>query len=114
MEISNKIDILETLGSNIRKIRLMKGFSQESLADTINKSVNFVSLVENGKTGLSVQTLIDFCNSLGVDMNTLFNGIVKPIESKDSDFLLKSFILLNEKDKTLLNDIITYMVNSKS
>ena len=43
-------DVLKTLGKNVRKFRLLKGLSQENLAESIDKSINFVSLLENGRT----------------------------------------------------------------
>lgn len=38
---------LEIIGKNIKTARLMRGLSQESLAEKLDKSVNFVSLLEN-------------------------------------------------------------------
>ena len=49
------------VGQNIKRIRLLKGLSQENLANALDKSTNFISLVENGKTGISIPTLIGFC-----------------------------------------------------
>lgn len=39
--------VLRIIGQNIRKIRLLKGLSQENLANDLDKSVNFISLLEN-------------------------------------------------------------------
>lgn len=69
-------EVLQELGKNIKRIRLLRGLSQEGLAEKLEKSINFISLLENGKTGLTVQTIIDICNVLGVDANELFTGLV--------------------------------------
>ena len=105
--------VLQTLGQNIKRIRLLKGFSQENIADSLDKSVNFISLVENGKTGLSIQTLIDLCKVLEVDANSIFEGVIAPPVAIDDDFITKSLSLFNNADKAIVTDLITYISNSK-
>lgn len=109
-----KDSVLQTLGKNIRKVRLLKGLSQESLAADIDKSVNFVSLLENGKTGLAVQTIIDICKSLGVDANAIFSGIIPVAEKSTDTFIIDSLNLFDDKDKAMVTDLITYIINSKN
>lgn len=106
-------NILQIIGKNIKRIRLLNGLSQESLASDINKSVNFVSLLENGKTGLSVTTLIDLCKVLKVNSNAIFTGTI-PESSADADtFIINSLNLFNKEDKKIVTDLITYIANSK-
>ena len=111
MEDKNiKSSVLTTLGKNVKQIRLLKGLSQENLASELQKSINFVSLLENGKTGLSVQTIIDICNALEIDANTLFSGIINSQEKEDS-FIINSFNLFNEKDKEIITNLTNYITN---
>ena len=114
MEDKNiKSSVLTTLGKNVKQIRLLKGLSQENLASELQKSINFVSLLENGKTGLSVQTIIDICNALEIDANTLFSGIINSQEKEDS-FIINSFNLVNEKDKEIITNLTNYIIDSKN
>ncbi len=110
---TNKSDILVTLGKNIKQIRLLRGVTQENLANDIQKSINFVSLVENGKTGVSVQTLVDICNSLNTDFNSLFAGTIALSNTNDDDYIIKSLNFLEEKDKSIIKKIIAYIIDSK-
>lgn len=112
-EETNKSSVLQTLGKNIKQIRLLRGLSQENLASDLQKSVNFISLLENGKTGISVQTIIDICKVLKVDVNTIFSGIIKPTDLKNDAFIVDSLNLFDEKDKAIVTDLITYIMNSK-
>ena len=106
--------ILQTIGKNIKRIRLLNGLSQESLASDINKSVNFVSLLENGKTGLSITTIVDLCRALDVDSNAIFAGTI-PKSTADADtFIMNSLNLFNNDDKKMVTDLITYIANSKT
>ena len=108
-----KSSVLVTLGKNIKQIRLLRGLSQESLASDLQKSVNFISLVENGKTGLSVQTLVDICSALKVDANALFAGIITLPDSKTDTYIIDSLNLFEENDKAMVTDLINYIINSK-
>ena len=102
------------VGQNIKRIRLLKGLSQENLANALDKSTNFISLVENGKTGISIPTLIGFCKELEVDANTILSGIVPVPETNVDTFIIQSLNLFDEKDKAMVTDLITYIVNSKN
>ena len=102
------------VGQNIKRIRLLKGLSQENLANALDKSTNFISLVENGKTGISIPTLIGFCKELEVDANTILSGIVPVPETNVDTFITQSLNLFDEKDKAMVTDLITYIVNSKN
>lgn len=102
------------VGQNIKRIRLLKGLSQENLANALDKSTNFISLVENGKTGISIPTLIGFCKELRVDANIILSGIVPVPETNVDAFITQSLNLFDEKDKAMVTDLITYIVNSKN
>ena len=102
------------VGQNIKRIRLLKGLSQENLANALDKSINFISLVENGKTGIIISTLIGFCKELGGDANTILSGIVPVPETNVDTFITQSLNLFDEKDKAMVTDLITYIVNSKN
>lgn len=115
MEEKNiKSSVFNTLGKNVKQIRLLKGLSQENLASDLQKSINFVSLLENGKTGLSVQTIVDLCQALEIDANTLFSGIIDPMESTVDSFIVNSLNLFDAKDKEIVNTLTTYIINSKN
>ena len=105
---------LLTIGQNIKRIRLLKGLSQENIAGSLDKSINFISLVENGKTGLSIQTLIELCRVLEVDANSIFEGVIAPPSVMADDYVTKSLALFNDTDKAIVTDLITYIINSKN
>ena len=91
-EAVEKSKILQTIGNNIKTLRLSKGMTQEQMAEKLDHSVNFVSLIELGKSGMSVTTMIDICNILDVDVNCIFKGLL--------DYELKN------SDKKLINNIL--------
>ena len=109
----NSSDIFTTLGSNIRKVRLVRGLSQENLSNDLDKTLNFISLVENGKTGISVPTFVDICNSLNINPDTLLDGIV-PTAIDDDKFILNTIHTLEDRDKKAVIDFLNYIIESKN
>lgn len=114
MEDITKTSFLETIGKNVKRIRLLRGLSQETLANDLDKSINFVSLIERGESGLSIQTLVDLCRILEVDANTIFEGVIAPSSEMADNYITKSLNLFNEKDKTMVTDLIDYIISSKN
>jgi transcriptional regulator with XRE-family HTH domain len=114
MEDITKNNFLKSIGKNVKRIRLLRGLSQETLANDFDKSINFVSLIERGESGLSIQTLIDLCRILEVDVNSIFEGVIAPSSKMTDDYITKSLNLFNNKDKTIITDLINYIINSKN
>lgn len=114
MEEITKSDVLQTIGKNVKRIRLLRGYSQETLASDLQKSVNFVSLLENGKTGLSIESIIDICKALNVDANAIFEGVIAPTDIKEDAYIINSLNLFDKNDKAMVTNLITYIINSKN
>ena len=95
-------EVLEQIGKNIKTARTLKGYTQEYVAEKLNKSVNFISLVESGKSGLAVNTIIDICNILEIEPNTIFNGLINGLSSLSGD------------DKEIVNNLIEYILKKNN
>lgn len=68
----------EQLGQRIASLRRLRSLTQEQLAETVDCSVEFVSLVERGVNAPSVAGLQKFADALGVDVRDLFTFEKKP------------------------------------
>ena len=66
---------MASIGDNIRKYRLAKGWNQVQLGEAINVGKNKVSLVETGKSVPDAETLYLIAEALDVTPNDLY-GIV--------------------------------------
>lgn len=73
------------IGANIRKARKKIGFTQEQLAEEINKSSCYISYIENGKKHLSLETLVDISNVLCVSSEALLSINIKHSNDGMSD-----------------------------
>ena len=61
-------DLRIILGSNVKKYRTIKGFSQAKLAEIVDISPNFISDIETGKRWLSSDTLVNIAQALNVEV----------------------------------------------
>lgn len=93
-------DILDKsdIGQRIRQLRLINDYTQAEFAETIDISINFLSEIENGKKGLSQDTLARICRHL----NTSADYILFGIKSKQSSLLeLANSLSIDELETTI-------------
>lgn len=105
-------NVLKEIGNNIKTARILKGLTQEYVAERLDKSINFISLLERGQTGLSINSIIDICNILEIDPNAIFNGLIN-CNSKD-DFIVNSICSLSNEDKRIVNELIEYILKKNN
>ena len=56
----------EKLGEALRELRELRGLTQQEVADRLGKTVNYISLLENGHRGISIGLLNELCKLLRV------------------------------------------------
>lgn len=61
-------------GARIRELRIAKNLTQDELAEHMNVSHGYISFIESGKRGCSVDVLIALSNLFGVSIDYLFLG----------------------------------------
>lgn len=96
---------LENLGKRIREERLKKGLTQEQLAEKVDISLNFMSLIENGKN-MSVQTLVNLANALDVSIDYLLNENITYCEDKILSQISQNLQPLNDDEKIYFLNMI--------
>lgn len=67
----------KSMGLKIRAARKKKGYTQSQLAELISVSDRTVNLMETGKSGMTIETLIKFCNVLDVSPNYVLSYEIK-------------------------------------
>ena len=61
----------EALGRRIGEIRRRRGLSQMALAEQIEKAPTFISSIETGQRGMSIETFVSIANALNVSADAL-------------------------------------------
>lgn len=78
----------KAIGRRIRKLRLEHDISQEEFAESIDVSTNFVSELENGRKGMSVETLCNLTEQYQVTADYLLfglpNGFLSPASLEEA------------------------------
>lgn len=63
---------LRRLGERVREQRRSRGLTQEALAEALDLSVAYVSLIERGGRNPPFTTVTEIANALGVDVRELY------------------------------------------
>ena len=61
------------IGSKLKELRVLKGLTQEELADRAELSKGFISQLERDLTSPSIATLMDILQCLGTTIGEFFN-----------------------------------------
>ena len=109
MTVIKKKDILKTIGYKIQKSRRDKGYTQEYVAEKIDKSVDILRSIENGRSVGSVETLLNICNVLDITLDYIFSDLLNKKSEILDNKLYKDFQELNLEQKELVNVMIEYM-----
>jgi transcriptional regulator with XRE-family HTH domain len=72
--------VLSTIGRNIRQLRVEKGMTLQALADLTGLSPSMLSLLERGRTGPSIGTLVVVASALGAQTSDLLGRLEGGLE----------------------------------
>lgn len=63
------------MAKNLKKFREEKGFTQEALAEKLEKSTSHIANIESGKTGISDDLLCGLCNIFSKKPSEIYSDI---------------------------------------
>ena len=109
MTVLRNDDILKVIGSKIQNARREKGYTQDFVAERIDKSIDIYRSIENGRSVGSVATLLNICNILEITMDEIFYDLLDKKEFILDNKLYKSFQNLDLREKELINVMLKHM-----
>jgi transcriptional regulator with XRE-family HTH domain len=68
-------ELQKQLGVRIRRLRISKGYTQESFADKCGLHRNFMGSVERGEQNLTLKSLQIIAHGLSTTMSKLLSGL---------------------------------------
>ena len=101
--------IKKILGDNIRRLRISRGWTQVYLADVLEMTPSFFTLVESGQRGMSLEVIEATAEIFNVPVASLFIDHTSSDVSKNDKTLLRNAELLQLKQK--LNSEIQKSIN---
>lgn len=109
MTVITKKDILNSIGKKIQEARKNKNYTQEYVAEKIEKSVDILRSIENGRSVGSIETLLNICNVLEITLNDVFYNLLDRKDVILDNKLYKNFQGLTLKEKELIHMLINHM-----
>ncbi len=101
---------LYCLGNRIRKTRMNCGITQEKLAEMVDISTNFMSLIENGRN-MSVETLVKIADALGVTVDYLLSDTMEVQGDKIMNQIAQNLSTLSDDEKLFFLNVIKQYKN---
>ncbi len=95
------------IGGKIKELRVLKGLTQEELADRAELSKGFISQLERNHTSPSIATLIDILQCLGTDLKEFFS------DSADNQVVFKKSDYFVKEDSELKNSVEWIIPNAQ-
>lgn len=59
------------IGQNMKKIRVLRGYTQEKLGEKVNLSANYIGLIERNVNTPSLTAIVDIAQELGISLDFL-------------------------------------------
>lgn len=106
-----KKEINIKIGEQVKKARERNGITQEQLAEKIDVSPQYISDLERGVVGISVEKLKKLCVVLGVSSDEILFG---NIQTESSAAFFEKISILSESQVLILSDIINKYIEAVS
>ena len=94
------------LGKNIKHYRKQKKLTQEQLAEKLELSVGFISQIERGITKMSLDTLIEICDTLDCSARDLLDNSQTNYDSNSSNDFFAIYEKLPKRDQNIIYHMI--------
>ena len=95
------------IGLKLKELRILKGLTQEELAERAELSKGFISQLERNLTSPSIATLMDILQCLGTTLGEFFN------ESPEEQIVFGKADYFEKQDQELKNEIKWIIPNAQ-
>lgn len=101
--------LLKEIGLRVRTQRESLKYTREELAELLGISVNFCSEIENGKKGMSIETLSKVAKVLHLSVDYIVNGSTNSSDTNSITLMLES---CDEKKLPYLEEMIKTFIKA--
>lgn len=99
----------EHLGQRIREERLKHNLTQSKLAEDVNISDSYLGYIERGERSLSLETLVNLANRLGVTVDYLLHDSISPSDETIVDQFRSLIDQKSDTEKQMAIDVLKTM-----
>ena len=109
----NSSDLRAIIGNRIREYRLENRFTQAEFAEIMDISVNFLSEIENGRKGMSQDTIYRLCKHFKLSADFVIFGIENTIIEQETCSLDQIIDYVSKMPLDELRTFIEYLISLK-
>ena len=114
MNLLKNKEIVKVIGEKIQTARKNKNYTQEYVAEKIDKSIDTLRGMENGRCAGSIETLINLCNVLDITLDYIFFDVLNRKEEILDNQIYEAIQELSIEDKKLVNSLIEQIKLNKN
>ena len=104
-------NIKKVLGKRIQKIRRLKGFTQEQLAEMVGLSSNYISDIECGKSYVRIDKLIRIINGLQCSADDIFIDLIDFRYKIKSSHLTELLERISKEDQEKALELLSVFID---
>ena len=104
--MGNNQNLKASIGERVRSYRLEKKLTQAEFAEIMDISINFLSEIENGKKGMSQDTICKLCNHFHISADYILFGNSSLGKTADTKVIIKIANSMSDND---LNVLVEYL-----
>ncbi len=105
---------LDTVGSNIRKIRIAKGLTQEALAEKTELSANYIGMIERGEKTPSLESFVDIANALSASADVILADVINTNYTVKSSLLGDKLAELSADERRKIYEIVDLLIKQST
>ncbi len=109
MSAETKSNIDSCIGKVFKAYRKKHHLTQDKMAEKLDISEKYISRLENGNSGVKLETLVNYMNILGIAPNVVFHDLIKNEDLKFQLDLSYKIGELSEKKLKFLDLFITHL-----
>lgn len=102
------ININKHIAKIFKEYRIKNNYTQEQVAELSNLSAKYISQLERGISGGTLETILKLCNVYKVSPNTILKPFLDEKTVNKSNEILEKYDKLSLKDKEAINILIDY------
>ena len=109
MSVEAKSNIDSSIGKVFKSYRKKHHLTQDKMAEKLDISEKYISRLENGNSGVKLETLVNYMNILGITPNVVFNELITNDTIKPQIDLSFKISELPEQKLNFLNLFVDYL-----
>ena len=101
------------IGKRLQKTRIENKISQKEMAEYLNISINYISKLENGKTGIELKKFIKICDFLNISIYDVLNEKNENIIRYMDKELYELIIRFNKDRQKLIYNMVKLLIKNR-